>query len=315
MISLKDVRKAYESIKGKIYRTPVLTRDFVNSAYGNEITLKLENLQRSGAFKIRGVFNKIGSLTEKERQNGIICATSGNHGLGVAYISHWEKLKALVVIPKNTPEYKVDRLKKLARVEIKGDSFLESYHYAIKKAEKENLTFIHPFADPLIIAGQGTIALELIEQVPDMDCIVAPIGGGGLISGLLIAIKEIRPRIKVIGVQAQGAASMYISWKAGKIKSLKTIDTIAEGIAVKKTEKINLEIIKKYVDDIVLVEDDDIRFAMKTLFDEYKVVGETAGVAALAAILRGKTGLKGQKIVSVITGGNLSRQQFIAHTV
>jgi len=314
MVSLKDIRKAYGFIKNNIYTTPVLTRDFVNSQYGNRIILKLENLQRSGAFKIRGVLNKIDSLTRKERSSGIICATSGNHGLGVAYVSHWEKLRAVVVVPEKTPEYKVNKLKKLAEVEITGHTFLESYHYAVEKAEKENLTFIHPFADPLIIAGQGTIALELMEQVPDMDCIVVPIGGGGLISGILTAIKESRLAVKVIGVQAEGAASMFASWKAGVIKHLKKIDTIAEGIAVKKSEEINLSIINKYVDDIVLVSDDDIRFAMKTLFDEYKVVGETAGVVSLAAVLKDKTGLKDKNIVALITGGNISLEQFIAQT-
>jgi len=314
MVCLKDVQKAYECIKKNIYTTPVLTRDFVNREYGNRIILKLENLQRSGAFKIRGVLNKIDSLTRKERKNGIICATSGNHGLGVAYVSHWEKLKAVVVVPETTPEHKVERLKKLAEVEITGHTFLESYHHAIERAGNENLTFIHPFADPLIIAGQGTIALELMEQVPDMNCIVAPIGGGGLISGILTAIKEKKPGIKVIGVQAEGAASMFASWKAGVIKHLKKIDTIAEGIAVKKTEEMNLEIIKKYVDDIVLVGDDDIRVAMKTLFDEYKIVGETAGAASFAAVLKGKMGLKHKNVVSIISGGNISLKQFVMHT-
>ena len=314
MVSLKDVYAAYECIKKRIYKTPVLTRDFVNEEYGNRIILKLESLQRSGAFKIRGVLNKINSLTRKERNSGVICATSGNHGLGVAYVSHWEKLKALVVVPETTPEHKIERLKKLAQVAIEGHTFLESYHYAMERAKKEGLTFIHPFADPLIIAGQGTIGLELMEQVPDMDSIVAPIGGGGLISGILTAVKEVKPSVRIIGVQAEKAASMYSSLKEGVIKHLKKVDTIAEGIAVKRTEEINLSIIKKYVDDIVLVSDDDIRFAMKALFNEYKVVGETAGVVSLAAVLKGKTGMYGKKIVSLITGGNISLEQFIAHT-
>ncbi len=314
MVALKDIRNAYRKIKKDIYPTPVLTRDFVNRQYGNRITLKLENLQRSGAFKIRGVLNKIGSLTRRDRDKGIICATSGNHGLGVAYVSHWENLKASVIVPESTPEHKIARLKKLAAVTVTGQTFLESYRYAIKKAEEENLTFIHPFADPLIIAGQGTIGLEVMEQVPDADCVVVPIGGGGLIAGILTAIKEQKPSVKVIGVQAEGAAAVFSAWKSGRVKELKKINTIAEGIAVKKTEEINLSIISKYIDDIVLVNDDDIRFAMKTAFDEYKVVVETAGVASLAAVIRGKTGLLGRKIVSVITGGNISLDQFILHT-
>jgi threonine dehydratase len=153
-----------------------------------------------------------------------------------------------------------------------------------------------------------------MEQVPDADCVVVPIGGGGLIAGILTAIKEQKPSVKVIGVQAEGAAAVFSAWKSGRVKELKKINTIAEGIAVKKTEEINLSIISKYIDDIVLVNDDDIRFAMKTAFDEYKVVVETAGVASLAAVIRGKTGLLGRKIVSVITGGNISLDQFILHT-
>lgn len=313
MVYLKDIQRAYGCIKKNIHKTPVVTRDFVNEKYGRKIILKLENLQRSGAFKIRGVLNKINALTQKERASGVICATSGNHGLGVAYVSHWEKLRAVVVAPETTPEYKIERLKALAEVEISGHTFVESCQRAMERVKREALTFIHPFADPLIIAGQGTIGLELAEQVPDMDRIVVPIGGDGLISGVLAAVKEMKPSVKVIGVQGEGAASVYSSWKPGIIKHLKKIDTIAEGIAVKKTEELNLAIITKYIDDIVLVNDQDIKSAMKTLFEEYKVVGEAAGAASLAAVLREKTGLAGEKIVCLITGGNISLKQFASY--
>ncbi|MCK9266455.1 pyridoxal-phosphate dependent enzyme [bacterium] len=310
MVSLKDIRAARNNIVKKIYRTPVLTKEFVNKQYGTNIILKLENLQVSGAFKIRGVLNKIASLTTKERENGIICATSGNHGLGIAYVSYWNKLKSAIVVPETTPEYKINKLKQLTKVIVTGASFLESCSYAVENSISEHQTFIHPFADPLIIAGQGTIGLELVEQVPNMDCVVVPIGGGGLLSGILISIKEMMPSVKIVGVQAEGAASMFVSWKEGVIRQLEKLNTIAEGIAVKKTEELNFSIIKKYVDNIVLVNDNDIKFAMKTLFDEYKMVGETAGVVSLAAILKDKIGLKCKNVVSLISGGNIALNQF-----
>ena len=310
MINLLDIRKAYGIVRDKVYRTPVITNESFNKKTGNEVFLKLENFQKTGAFKIRGVVNKVKSLSEKQKEKGIICATSGNHGLGVGLVSYWERINAIVIVPEITPENKIEKLKHYVNVEIKGESYFESYLYAREKAKKEGLTFIHGFDDPYIIAGQGTVALEIFEDVPDVDCIIAPIGGGGLIAGLLIAGKSLNSKLKVIGVQAKGAPSMFQSWEQGSVVELPEVKTVAEGIAVKKPGELNFEIVNKFIDDIVLVDDEEIKEGMKFLFNECKIVAEGAGASSIAAVRGGKIKDKNKKIVCIITGGNISAEKF-----
>ncbi|MDD3725878.1 MAG: threonine/serine dehydratase [Candidatus Ratteibacteria bacterium] len=308
MITIKDVLKAKDVIRNKIYRTPLITNEELNGKTDNTVFLKLENLQRTGAFKIRGVINKIHSLSDKEKARGIICASSGNHGLGVVYIAHQEGFKATIVVPEITPYEKVEKIKEKASVIIRGKDYIESYHYALKKAEKDGLTFIHGFDDPYIIAGQGTVALEIFQDISDINYIVVPIGGGGLIAGTLIVVKTLRPEVMVVGVQAEGAPSMYQSWKKGKICELSEVDTLAEGIAVRKPGELNFSIVKKFIDDIVLVSDDEIFEGVNVLLRDIKVVSEPAGVVGLSAVLSRKLRIKNKKIVCIITGGNISEK-------
>lgn len=311
MVNTKDVFEARNIIKKEIYRTPVITNEEINRKTGNDVFFKLENLQKTGAFKIRGVLNKIFHLSDEERNKGLICASSGNHGLGVSYVANKMRLKATIVIPEITPVEKVNKLKKFSNVLIFGKNYLESYNYALKEAKRNNLTFIHPFDDPFIIAGQGTISLEILEDIPDVDYIIVPIGGGGLASGILTTIKNLKADIKVIGVQSEGAPSMYKSWKKGKIVEIKEINTLAEGIAVGKPGELTFNIVKKFIDDIVLVNDDEILEGMKTLFKEVKIIGELAGVVSFSAIWNGKIKLKNKKICCIITGGNFSEKYFL----
>ncbi|MCX7705109.1 MAG: pyridoxal-phosphate dependent enzyme [bacterium] len=306
---LQEIQKAYETIRDKIFMTPVVLHENFNVSNNNKVFLKLENLQKTGAFKIRGVINKISSLSIKEKENGLICATSGNHGFGVAYVCNMEGIKALVVVPENTPESKVQHLKRFADVEVRGKTYLESFYYAREIGKEKKMTFIHGFDDPYIIAGQGTIAIEIIQQIPDIDCIIAPIGGGGLVAGILTYVKNVKPGIKVIGVQAQGAGSMYWSWKKGRIIELERINTIAEGIAVKKPGELTFSIVQRYVDDIVLVSDEEIKNGVQFLFDEFKIVSEFAGAVAISAILAGKIKIQSKKIVCIVSGGNISLKE------
>lgn len=308
-IALSDIQKARVTIAGKVYRTPLVNSEKLTPENGSNLFLKLENLQRSGAFKIRGVINKINHLTDTEKKIGVICATSGNHGLGVAWVAKEAGIKATVVVPEITPNSKIDKLRTLTQVEVYGESYLESYHYALEKARKNGLTFIHGFDDPHIIAGQATIALEIIEEIPDVSLIVAPIGGGGLISGILIATKIIRPGIKIIGVQAEGAPSMYLSWKQNRVVQLPEVRTFANGIAVKKPGRLNFTIITEFIDDIVLVKDAEIKVAQKKMFGELKMVVEGAGAASLAAVMNGKIRIGNKKTVCVISGGNVSTEE------
>lgn len=306
MIKGKDIQKVYEIIKDEIYQTPVISNEKINSKTGNTIFLKLENLQKTGAFKIRGVLNKINSLSEKEKKKGVICASSGSHGIAVSYVSKIYEIKSKVVVPEITPEIKINKLRNFGEVEIFGKSYYESYLYARKIAEENNLTFIHGFDDLHIIAGQGTVGIEIFNQLKDFDYIVAPVGGGGLIAGMLIVRNFFFPDVKIIGVQAEGAPSMFISWKEKRLCELSDVKTIAEGIAVKRPGELNFSIVKKYIDDILLVSDDEIKESLKFLYGKTGIVAETAGVVSFAAVLFDKLNVRNKKIVCVISGGNIS---------
>ena len=309
-----DIKKAYEVISDKIYLTPIISYAKINTQIGNNIFFKLENLQKTGAFKIRGVFNKINSLNKDEKARGVICASSGSHGIAVATVAKIYGIYSKVIVPEITPSIKIEKLKKLGEVEIYGKSYFESYVYAKKISEENNITFIHGFDDPLIIAGQGTVGIEIIKQVENVDIIVAPIGGGGLIAGLLIARKSFFPSVKIIGVQAEGAPSMFISLNERKLCELKEIKTIAEGIAVKKPGELNFSIVNKYIDDIVLVNDNEIIEGLCFLSKYIDIVPETAGVASFTAVLFNKLNIKNKKIVCIISGGNISKEDFLKYT-
>jgi len=306
-VTYEDVLEAYRRIAPYIKRTPVETSRTFSKMSGYEVFMKLEVLQRTCAFKIRGALNKILSLNEEQLKRGVIACSAGNHAQGVAYSARLRGTKAVIVMPEGTPRPKVEATKGYgAEVILHGTVFDEALEYTMMLVRKYGYTFVHPFDDPYVIAGQGTIAIELFNQVKELDAIVVPIGGGGLISGIAVAAKEINPRIKIIGVQSKGAPSMKISIDKGEIVKLPYVNTIADGIAVKRPGELTFKIISEIVDDIVLVSDDDIMQAICLLLFRNKILAEPAGVAGLAAILFADIELPaGSKVATLISGGNI----------
>ncbi|MDH4358788.1 MAG: threonine ammonia-lyase [Candidatus Berkelbacteria bacterium] len=305
-ISLLDIKKAAEKLRPILRPTKLIYSDYFSEMAGAQVYLKPENLQVTGAYKIRGAYNKISQLTEKEKAGGLIAASAGNHAQGVAYAARKAKVPATIVMPASTPLIKVDATKKLgARVVLDGDCYDDACNAARKIEKKEKLTFIHPFNDWDVIAGQGTIGLEIMEELPDADYLLVPIGGGGLISGIAIAANAINPKVKVVGVEPFGADAMYRSVKARKLVTLKSVSTIADGVAVKKVSETTLKIVSKLVDGIVRVTDTEIMEAFLVLLERQKLIAEPAGAIACAALFDSKLNLKGKKVVALISGGNI----------
>ncbi|WP_249324062.1 threonine ammonia-lyase [Wansuia hejianensis] len=271
---------------------------------GNQVYIKPENLQTTGSFKIRGAYNKVSKLSEEERNHGLIASSAGNHAQGVAYAAQSLGVKATIVMPKTTPLIKVEATRKYgADVVLHGDVYDEAYEEACRLEKENNYVFIHPFDDLDVIEGQGTIALEIFNELEDVDCILVPIGGGGLISGVALAAKSINPNVKIIGVEPEGAKSMMDSLEQGKIISLDMVNTIADGTAVKTPGNLTYEITRDYVDEIVTVSDLEIMEAFLTLVQSHKLIAENSGLLSLAALKKIKE--KDKKIVSLISGGNI----------
>jgi threonine dehydratase len=307
MISLELIKKAQQNISKVVTKTPFAYAPILSQMVGNEIYLKKENLQLTGAFKLRGAFNKIATLSENDRKKGVIAASAGNHAQGVAYSASYFDIPSTIVMPEATPMTKVSGVKSYGgEVVLAGNNYDEAYEYAIELAKKTNKTFIHPFADYEVMAGQGSIALEMLEEKPDLEVIIVPIGGGGLISGIAVAAKTINPNIKIIGVTASGAPAMYNSYKSGTIQDSVSVKTIADGIAVRDTNKLTFDIIKRYVDDIVLVDDEEIANAILYLMEKQKIVVEGAGAVGVAALMHHKIKFTSAKKVGVVvSGGNI----------
>lgn len=303
-MNLNTISFAYENIKDVIVKTPLLYSDVFSKKTGNKIYMKCENLQTTGAYKLRGALNKLRNLTDEEKERGVVCSSAGNHAQGVAYASNLLNINSTIVMPQTTPYLKVESTKNFGgNVVLHGEVYDDAYQKA-KDIEKETgATFIHPFNDLDVIAGQGTIALEILQDINDIDVIVCPIGGGGLISGVSIAAKNINPNIKIIGVQAAGAPSMYNSFKSGKLEKLSEVSTIADGIAVKVPGDNTFQIIKEYVDDIVTVSESEIAETFLILSEKHKILAEGAGLVSLAAL--NKLEFKNKKIACVISGGNI----------
>jgi threonine dehydratase len=305
-VTLEDIKRAAEVIKSKVHRTPLERSQTFSMLAGGEIYLKAENLQKTGSFKSRGAINKIASLNQAQLKRGVIAASTGNHAQGVAYAASLFRARCTIVMPENTSISKILATRGYgARVILKGKTFSDALKEAKKLAKEEGLCLIHAFDDPHIIAGQGTIALEILEDLPEVEQIVVPVGGGGLISGIAIAAKSIKEEVKVIGVQAEAVAAMKASLAMGKPTSVKLSTTIADGIAIKSPGRLTFQLIQRYVDDVVTVTEEEIAEAMLLLLERAKLVAEGAGAASLAACLSGKVPCKGKTTAVLISGGNV----------
>jgi threonine dehydratase len=309
MLTLKDIQAAQETIREAIDLTPCKYSGFLSQLTGAEIHLKLENLQKTGSFKIRGALHKLSALTPEERARGVIAASAGNHAQGVALAAQTLGLRATILMPEATPITKVEATQfSGAEVILHGDSFDDAMSMARAMAAERGLTMVHPFDDPDVIAGQGTIGLEMLQQLPQLEAVVVPVGGGGLISGIAVALKTLCPTLRVIGVEADYAASAVLSRQTGKIVELNTIKTIADGIAVKRVGDLTFALMERYVDDLVTVSDEDIAAAILLYMERIRVVVEGAGAASLAALVSRKVHLDGRCTGVVVSGGNIDVQ-------
>lgn len=303
-LTLDNVYKANYVLKNVVRKTDVLYAPKLKP--GAEIYLKTENLQVTGSFKVRGAYYKMSKLTDEEKKRGVIACSAGNHAQGVALAAQRNGMKAVICLPDSAPISKVEATKSYgAEICLVEGVYDDAYQKALQLRDEEGYTFIHPFDDPDVIAGQGTIALELSEQVPDMDTIIVPIGGGGLISGIAYTIKNLNPNVKVYGVQASGAPSMLNSIHDSHIEALDSVFTIADGIAVKQPGSLTYDICSEYVDEIVTVTDDEISAAILALMEQHKLVTEGAGAVAVAAAMFGKVDIEGKKTVCLLSGGNI----------
>ncbi len=304
MLTLDNVYHA-----GNVLREVVRKTDVVYAPRllpGGDLYLKTENLQTTGSFKIRGAYYKISRLSLDERSRGVIACSAGNHAQGVALAAKKKRIYSLICLPNSAPISKIEATRSYgAELCLVDGVYDDAYEKALSLSNEHGLTFIHPFDDPDVIAGQGTIALELEDQLPELDAIVVPIGGGGLASGIAFTIKSINPKVKVYGVQATGAPSMLNSLKNQRIEELSTVSTIADGIAVKRPGSLTYEICSRYLDDIVTVTDDEISVAILALMEKYKLVTEGAGAVSVAAAMFRKLNLSGKKTVCILSGGNI----------
>ena len=301
---LESVQKAAKNLNGIIRKTDLIYSEFFSKETGNRIYIKPENLQRTGSFKIRGAYNRIANLSEEEKGKGIIASSAGNHAQGVALAASTMGIKATIVMPLVTPLIKVDSTKSYgAEVVLHGNIYDEAYGKAVELAEEHGYTFVHPYNDYDVICGQGTIALEILEELEEIDVILAPVGGGGLISGLAMAAKAIKPNIQVIGVEPMGASSMLAALDAGKPVTLDKIQTAAEGVAVKTVGETCLNICSKYLDGIIQVSEEEIMEAVLLLLERHKIIAEAAGALPLAAIKKLNT--RNKNVACVVSGGNI----------
>lgn len=304
MLTLDKIYKASHVLRSVIRKTDLIHAPLVNP--DSEIYLKTENLQITGSFKVRGAYYMMSQLTEEEKARGVIACSAGNHAQGVALAAAKNHIKSLICLPDGAPISKVEATKSYgAEVCMVNGVYDDAYKKALELKEEKNYTFVHPFDNEDVIAGQGTIGLEILEQMPDVEAVIVPIGGGGLISGVAFAIKNLNPNIKVYGVQASGAPSMRNSIRDGKIECLDHVSTIADGIAVKEPGEHTFQYVSQYVDEIVTVTDDEISAAILALIERQKLIAEGAGAASVAAAMFNKVPIQGKKTVCLVSGGNI----------
>ena len=304
MLTLDAFEEAAECVKRVTRETKLIYSDYFSAQTGNKVYLKAENMQVTGAYKIRGAYFKTSTLTEEERAKGLITASAGNHAQGVAYAAKAYGCKAVIVMPETTPLMKVNRTKSYgAEVVLHGDVYDEACEYAYQLAEEHGYTFIHPFDDPAVSTGQGTIAMEIVKELPLVDYILVPIGGGGLATGVSTLAKLLNPKIRVIGVEPEGAACMKASLERGEVTTLPTVNTIADGTAVKTPGTNIFPYIQKNIDEIITVSDDELVVAFLDMVENHKMVVENSGLLTVAALKH--LNVEGKKIVSVLSGGNM----------
>ncbi|MBT2202001.1 bifunctional threonine ammonia-lyase/L-serine ammonia-lyase TdcB [Bacillus thuringiensis] len=307
-LNIGNIKKAQKILDGNARKTPLVKSFYLTSKTGGEIYLKLENMQLTGSFKFRGAFNKISQLTNEEKKRGVIACSAGNHAQGVALSSHLLKIKSKIVMPTSAPQAKVDATRGYgSEVILYGDTFDDAKAKCEEIIKETGETYLHPYDDVEVMAGQGTIGLDILDDMWDVDTVIVPIGGGGIISGIAVALKSFNPSINIIGVQAENVHGMKASYDAGEIVSHYKAPTIADGCAVKIPGNLTFEIVKNLVDDIVTVLEEELEVAMKDLLQRGKAVVEGAGALATAALLAGKVDkyVKDKKVVAVISGGNV----------
>ena len=304
MLTLDKFEEACEAVNKVTQETKLIYSDYLSAQTGGKVYLKPENMQFTGAYKLRGAYYKISTLSEEERAKGLITASAGNHAQGVAYAARCFGAKAVIVMPTTTPLIKVNRTKGYgAEVVLHGDVYDEACAYALKLAEEKGYTFIHPFDDPAVATGQGTIAMEIFKELPLVDYILVPVGGGGLATGVSVLAKLLNPKIKVIGVEPAGAACLKASIEAGKVVTLEGVNTIADGTAVKTPGKEIFPYLKENLDDIVTVEDEDLVVAFLDMVENHKMIVENSGLLTVAALK--SLDLKDKRVVSILSGGNM----------
>lgn len=302
--TIAGVYQAARQLEGVACKTRLIASDYFSELSGNQVFLKPENLQHTGAFKLRGAYNKISQLTDEERKKGVITASAGNHAQGVAFAAQRLGVKAVICMPATTPILKVEGTKALgAEVVLHGDGFDDAYTYSLELQKQHGYVYIHPFNDLQVLLGQGTTALEIIDACKDIDAILVPIGGGGFAAGVALATKLVNPNIKVIGVEPENAACMKAALKAGKVVTLASADTVADGCAVKTAGTLTFEFCQKYLDDIITVSEMEIMGALLSLIEKHKLIAEGAGVLSLAAL--SKLPFKDRKVAAIVSGGNI----------
>lgn len=310
-LGLSDFQKAREHIAPHIHRTPVLRSETLSRLTGANVHLKAELFQKAGSYKVRGPLNVLAHMSPEEKARGLICSSAGNHAQGVARAARIHGVPSVVVMSKAAKPAKIDATRGYgAEVIIHGNDWDDAYAHSLEIMRERSLTYIHPFDDPRLIAGQGGVGLELIEDVPDLDTVLIPIGGGGLISGCAMAIKAINPKVRIIGVEAAGAPGMARSVAAGKVVTLNSIGPMVDGLVVRRVGEYTLRVVREFVDDIVLVDEQRIFDTVVWIMERLKLVSEGAAAAPVAALLHGLVDLKpGEKVACVLSGGNLDLTQ------
>ena len=306
MVTLSDIQSAMGRVRDSIYLSPCAYSETFSRLTGNSVYLKLDNLQKTGAFKERGALNKLLTLTHEQRSRGVIAASAGNHAQGLAYHAGKRGIRAQICMPLTTPLIKVSSTRGYgADVVLHGANYDEAYEEAVRRSEAQAMTLVHAFDDDAVIAGQGTLGVELLQQHGDLEAIVVPIGGGGLIGGLACAVKEANPKVRIIGVQSARLPSMKVAIAEGKPVTLSAAATVADGIAVRRAGDRTLPMVQKYVDDIVTVDEEEIANAILLLLEREKTLAEGAGAAAVAALVNHKVPLSGKRVAVLVCGGNI----------